>query len=237
MKASKEQQDLLLRIAREDMHSHTAAAEPVAEQAEVDRLRAERSAARDAAAASTMSEHDAVREVDRLRREKSRLQRREKADIQALSSLTDTESRRDAEHDLLSTQRRIESIERDLAEAERVLEARRLHNQSIGANTDALDQRIAAAERARDAAATASLNAAATKREHIDSLKAQLEPQLLAEYERQREDYGVGAALFAGRSCGGCHLILPPAEISAIRSTPADQIPTCPECGTFLIRA
>ena len=67
-------------------------------------------------------------------------------------------------------------------------------------------------------------------------LAERLPDDLLALYERLREQKGVGAALLRARQCGGCQLTLDSSEISRIRSAPADEVIRCEECQRILVR-
>ena len=40
----------------------------------------------------------------------------------------------------------------------------------------------------------------------------------------------------ANRACGGCFIVLPPAEQNAVRNAPADELPQCGDCGSYLVR-
>ena len=59
---------------------------------------------------------------------------------------------------------------------------------------------------------------------------------LLALYERLREQKGVGAALLRDRQCGGCNMTIDPSEMSRIRSAPAEEVVRCEECQRILVR-
>lgn len=80
-------------------------------------------------------------------------------------------------------------------------------------------------------------NPEADKQNRIEFIHAQVPASAIAEFEAQREENSVGVASFNGRSCGGCFIVLPPADISAIRNAPADELPQCPDCGSYLVRS
>ena len=63
-----------------------------------------------------------------------------------------------------------------------------------------------------------------------DSLRAKLPDDVLRAYD------DIGAAKFNGRACGGCFIQLPPAERAEVLGEPEDELPTCPNCGTLLVR-
>jgi predicted nucleic acid-binding Zn-ribbon protein len=66
---------------------------------------------------------------------------------------------------------------------------------------------------------------------------ADVEPELLAEYERLRPKMGgIAIARLVGGSCGGCHLSLPAVEIARIKKLPPEEPARCEECGRLLAR-
>ncbi|MFZ4517971.1 MAG: zinc ribbon domain-containing protein [Microthrixaceae bacterium] len=70
-----------------------------------------------------------------------------------------------------------------------------------------------------------------------DAAAAGVPAEILGAYEPLRERLGgIGAARLTGARCEGCHLEIPSAELQAVRSRPADELVTCPECGRILVR-
>ncbi|MCL6646407.1 MAG: hypothetical protein K6U88_15860, partial [Dehalococcoidia bacterium] len=59
---------------------------------------------------------------------------------------------------------------------------------------------------------------------------------LIAVYEKQRSQNGVGAALLQSRRCGACRIELDRGEISRITATAPDVVVRCSECGAILVR-
>lgn len=59
---------------------------------------------------------------------------------------------------------------------------------------------------------------------------------LLALYDRLREQHGVGAAELRARQCGGCRLTIESAELSRIRSAQSNEVIRHEECGVILVR-
>lgn len=99
-----------------------------------------------------------------------------------------------------------------------------------------IDARIASLEEAKAAAETeirAEGSAAFAQR---GPLAADFPADLLALYEKLRDQYGVGAALLRARRCGGCGLDVDAAELSKIRTTPAADVVRHEDCGRILIR-
>jgi predicted nucleic acid-binding Zn-ribbon protein len=68
-------------------------------------------------------------------------------------------------------------------------------------------------------------------------LAADVEPELLTEYEELRpQSGGIAIARLVGSSCGGCHLALSAMEIDRIKRLPPDEPVHCEECGRLLAR-
>lgn len=67
-------------------------------------------------------------------------------------------------------------------------------------------------------------------------LVANLPAQLIALYDQQRSRGGVGAALLRRRTCGGCNIELPHADLERIRLAATDAVVQCPECSCILVR-
>jgi uncharacterized protein len=66
---------------------------------------------------------------------------------------------------------------------------------------------------------------------------AQLDAELLAEYERLRARPGqVGVARLVGTTCHGCHLDLSAVEADRLKKLPANDLVHCDECGCILVR-
>ncbi|MEZ2120865.1 MULTISPECIES: zinc ribbon domain-containing protein [unclassified Corynebacterium] len=241
MKLAPDNQRLILKLADIDTALIADRAERTSdEQKELDALIAERARLRDGAAVSKMGVGDLRRDLLRLDHDLVKLERRQKADLEGLGAATELNDRRDLEHDLASTRRRIKEITAEREAMRRRIEATSLNHDSDGAVFDEIEEKIAAATRARDAALRARESAHADLEMARDDLRSQLAdvaPEALEAYDEQYDSYGVGAARFAGNSCTACYLVLPAAGISRIRATAKDSVPRCPECGTWLIRS
>ncbi|MGZ6734761.1 MAG: zinc ribbon domain-containing protein [Nocardioides sp.] len=59
---------------------------------------------------------------------------------------------------------------------------------------------------------------------------------LMALYDRIREQSGIGAAELRAKQCGGCRLSVEPAELSRIRTSPSDEVIRHEECGVIMVR-
>lgn len=59
---------------------------------------------------------------------------------------------------------------------------------------------------------------------------------LMALYDRIREQNGIGAAELRAKQCGGCRLTVEPAELSRIRTAPSNEVLRHEECGVIMVR-
>ena len=116
----------------------------------------------------------------------------------------------------------LEPIDRELAELE---EQRGAVVQEVDAIRAKLEESQAAIDRE-----------AADEQKARDAIAGQLDPGLVAEYERRRtRAHGVGVARLVGNTCQGCHLTIPSTEVERIRRAPEGTISFCDNCGCILV--
>ena len=141
------------------------------------------------------------------------------------------------QHELESLERRIASLEDQELEVMERLEEAQAELDSLTAQVAAADERLAALTAAR-AEKSATIDAQLAEVEAARAPAVAGMPQdLLALYDRLREQKGgVGAAALRARECGGCRLSLDPAELAAIRAASPDEVLRCEECQRILVR-
>ncbi|BAU96565.1 hypothetical protein N24_2303 [Corynebacterium suranareeae] len=204
------------------------------EQEAVEKAVAELSRNRDAASAAQMAVDDMENEILRIQSDERKLRRRKKDSQDALGAETDEDRRRDLNHDVYTAKSRIADLMSELQEAHNEIHALRNNRDLAQSRVKDTERKVeearAAVEQAQSAAPTVEDPAVVIAR-----LEEQLPADVVAEFQAQRLENGVGAALFNGRSCGGCAMVLPASGISEIRNTPKDEVPQCPECGSYLI--
>jgi predicted nucleic acid-binding Zn-ribbon protein len=77
---------------------------------------------------------------------------------------------------------------------------------------------------------------ASEERKARDAIAGEIEPSLVAEYERRRaRAQGVGVARLVGSTCQGCHLSIPSTEVDRIRRAPEGSLQFCDNCGAILV--
>jgi len=140
------------------------------------------------------------------------------------------------QHELVSLERRITTLEDDELEVMARLEDAEKTVSSLSAQVTATDERIAALTAARDEkAGDLTGSHADVTRDRAAAIEG-LPADLLALYEKIRAAQGVGAAALRARECGGCHMTLNPSDLAVIAKAPEDEVVRCEECSRILVR-
>lgn len=221
MHLSKDLQPVLLQLAQADAASSQPRVRP--EEQELQKLIDERKRLTDASAAAQLAVDDMELEILRIQEDERKLKKRELDDKRQLSAETDPERRKDLEHDRYAAKSRIADLLSELKEAHNEIAALRNNRDVHAARVDEANRKVEAAQRAVDALPEED-------DVDVDALRAKLPDDVLGGYD------DIGAAKFNGRACGGCFIQLPPAERAEVLGEPEDELPTCPNCGTLLVR-
>jgi uncharacterized protein len=88
----------------------------------------------------------------------------------------------------------------------------------------------------RDAALAGIAEEAGKARGEREEVAAGEPADLMALYEKLREQHGVGAAALQGGRCQGCHLSLNTVDLNRIRAAAPDEVLRCEECRRILVR-
>ena len=142
----------------------------------------------------------------------------------------------DLEHELETLARRQSALEDDLLELMERREAVELDVARSGAELDEAEKHLAELRERRDATLAELDGTEARRAADRAKLAGEFPADLLALYDRVREQKGTGAALLRARRCGACRLELDRTAISHIRTAAADEVVRCDECGAILIR-
>ncbi len=179
----------------------------------------------------TVEQAKADREVEQVRTRRER--DRTRMDTGQITNPKDLER---MQHELVSLERRISTLEDAELEVMEQLEEAQQVLDGLGIRAEDIDARLAELVAARDekqAGIDASLaEVTAARGPAVDGIP----DALLALYERLREQKGIGAALLRARQCGGCNMTLDASELSRIRSAPVDEVVRCEECQRILVR-
>ena len=172
---------------------------------------------------------DADVEQVKTRRERDR----SRIDAGLISNPKDLER---MQHELVSLERRITSLEdTELEVMERLEEAQNTLD-SVTALLATTDERLMALAKIRDEkAADLEVSLSALVAERAQAVSGMPE-DLMKLYEHLRVQRGVGAAPLQARQCGGCQLTLNSMDLAAIAKAPSDEVLRCEECSRILVR-
>ncbi len=141
------------------------------------------------------------------------------------------------QHELVSLERRITSLEDDELEVMGRVEDAQRHLDDLEQELAGTERRAAELTEARDRVWSEVDERAADVAGTRGWVAADLPEDLLALYDRLRAAKGgVGAAELRARQCGGCRLGLDNAELSRIRALPDEEVVRCEECQRILVR-
>ena len=239
MKLEPKKQQVLLELSRTmRLNAVGAQAPELAEKADLEKAETEPKRALDAAAAAQMAVDDVENDILRIQSDERKLRKRERDDKAQLSAATDPDVRRELEHDRYAAKSRIADLMSELQEAHNEIHALRNNRDVHGARVDEAARKVETARRAFEAAQEGvPVEPERDIDREIAELRAQLDDDVLAEFERQRLENGVGVEAFkAEKTCGSCSMVLPPAERAAILNAPKNEMPQCSDCGSYLVR-
>jgi uncharacterized protein len=241
VKASPEAQLRLLELADLDAElgrlEHRRRGLP--EHAELDQLERRDAELRDTVASLEAEQGDLKRALGKAEADveqvRARIDRdRKRLDAGQVSSPKELENLQSEIGSLTRRQSDLEEIVLDVMErqetAQRSRETAAAERVEIAASRDVATAR-------RDAA-LAEIGEQAGKAAGRRAAVASQEPQdLLALYERSREQHGgVGAAALRAGHCEGCHLSLNKVDLNNIRAADPDEVLRCEECRRILVR-
>ena len=235
MKLPQDLQSILLELATLERSQAHGGTPTIPEQEEYEKAQAAHARLVDASGSAQLAVDDMEMEILRIQADERKLRQRERDDKAQLGAATDPETRKDLEHDLYAAKSRIADLMSELQEAHNEIHALRANLDVHGAKVSDSERKLEVLKRAAEAAQEAVANRP-DPQVRIGELREQLPADIVAEYETVREENGVGAAAFTGRGCGGCFIVLPPAEQNAVRNAAADEVPQCSDCGSYLVR-
>ncbi|MGC5256797.1 zinc ribbon domain-containing protein [Gordonia sp. DT218] len=184
-----------------------------------------------------ISAEDLTREYRRIDSEVSGMASREAKDsAQLTAGGLAPKALSELQHELSGLARRRASLEDDLLGVMEQQEAVTAEEQRAAATIEHLDSEVASTRERRNTALSgiaADHDAVAARRE---SVAAEITPELLAVYEKQRATGRIGAGLLRARRCGACRMELDRGTIASIAAKPADEVVRCEECGAVLVR-
>ena len=207
------------------------------EQAELEKLEAERVARKDAAVSVQIAMDDLDRDIKKLEGEVDAVRQREDRDRKLLEGGTvAAKQMSELQHELGSLERRQGILEEELLEVMERREASETDYNHAGAQLTQIEDELIAAGRRRDDAVADVESAEQRATARRSELATTFSAELLAIYEKQRSLTGRGAALLQARRCGACRIELDRGEISRIAAKPADELIRCSECHAIMVR-
>lgn len=173
------------------------------------------------------SEIDVEQVVSRIERDEKRL----------ASGLGTPKELEQLQHELSSLNKRRAELEDIELEVMVRIEALDQRISSLSAQRDALHEEVTKLAKEKDAALdeiNRAKNATISDRE---ALAKEIEPELLAVYEKIRATAdGIGAARLHAGQCQGCNLSINAADLARISALPDDELVRCEECRRILVR-
>lgn len=140
------------------------------------------------------------------------------------------------QHELVSLERRIASLEDTEIEVMERLEEAQTTLDSVAEQLAATDERLTVLAKTRDEkAADIEVMLSSLVAERAEAVSGMPE-DLMKLYEHLRVQRGVGAAPLQARQCGGCQLTLNSMDLAKIAKAPSDEVVRCEECSRILVR-
>lgn len=156
-------------------------------------------------------------------------------DESRVNTLTNSKDVTGVQHEIQSLRNRVSVLEdQELEIMEEIETSEKTLSQLTGSQT-VLGSEIAVAEKSQQE----DLLRFSTDLKSLDldreSALSDLSEILRTAYLR-KADRGIAVAKLDGRDCGACRLALTAAAYDDLMSTPADEIPSCPNCQAMIIR-
>ncbi|MEV4179583.1 C4-type zinc ribbon domain-containing protein [Nonomuraea sp. NPDC049709] len=179
----------------------------------------------------------------------AREQTKAESDVDAVRTRADRDQKRldsgavTSPRDLAGLQSEIASLQKRQGDLEEIVleimerrEAADTKVTDLVAKRDEIRGALSAAEDRRDAAFNEMEKESGELQGRRTGVAAEIPADLLALYEKLRDQYGVGAAMLRGGRCQGCKVALSIAEMNRIKAAPHDEVLRCDECRRILVR-
>ncbi|GEL19925.1 zinc ribbon domain-containing protein [Pseudonocardia asaccharolytica] len=180
---------------------------------------------------------DLDRDIRRLEHDVEGVRARTRRDEQLLAgSGVGAKQAADLQHELQTLARRQTVLEDEQLEVMEQREALGVHLEHARRVLTEAEQRLSEITERRDNALADIDAVVAGRGRDRTAVVGEIPGEVLAIYERRREQGNVGAAPLRERRCGACRLELDRTFLSQLRAAPADELVRCEECGTILVR-
>ncbi len=238
MKADPQEQRRLLDLQDVDnrIATNRRARTSVAARATLEKVESDVAATGPAFIAAAGAVEDTKAEILRLEDDVRLVDARMAQDVQRRDQSTSTKDIAGLEHEIATLNNRKEQLEESelvvmqrLEDAESELAGILATRELFNAEIVKVRNEIASIETQLDAELTNLAQARGT-------IVASVSDELLALYEKQRERYGVGAALLTRGISGGSNVALTATDLDNVRRAAEDDVILCPDSNCILIR-
>lgn len=174
-------------------------------------------------------------ELSRIESDVALVDARSARDAERLAASSNPKEAQGLESELASLARRksdLEDAELEVMERLEQADAAVAEQEALIAETNAQGAELSAEAKRIVAEASASADAANRDR---SAVAGSVPADLLALYEKLATR-GAGAALLRARTCEWCRMVLSGTDLATLRHAPEDEVVTCPECGSILVR-
>jgi hypothetical protein len=208
------------------------------EHAELEQLAAQGKRAADEHVAARTVEQDIARELTKAEADVEQVRQRAVRDQARLDSGSGSAKDLQAlQHELASLAQRQSVLEDAELEVMERMEEAQSRVAAARAEVERIEAEVARVSAARDEQQRALDDEAGAEQSARVNAAAGIPADLLALYERIREQSGgVGAARLLQRRCEGCRLEITNSEIGRFRAAAEDVVLRCEECGRILVR-
>ena len=238
MKASPADQRLLLELADLDrrLRQAEAARRNPPQAARVQELVAQRTAQSHELAIRVGARDELKADLARIESDVALAEQRRARDRKRLDDSPSVKDAQGLEREIEALAQRLSGLEDsqlELMERLETAEAAVSEQEALLAATAEEGQRVSAEGKAQVESAAREIDGLTRDR---SAIAERVPAALTAAYDRLATRGIIAAALFARGACGGCHVMLAPSDLQALRSVAADEIANCPECGCILVR-
>jgi uncharacterized protein len=189
--------------------------------------------------AAQTEESDTAREQTKAEQDVDQVRQRAARDQQRLDSgmVTSPKDLESLQSEIVSLAKRQDDLETIVLEIMERQEAVQSRAKELAARLEELESKAADAAGRRDAATREIDAESGSVREERAATAAALPDELLALYDKLRQQHGgVGAARLYQRRCEGCRLELNITELGEVRGAPDDAVVRCENCRRILVR-
>ena len=193
--------------------------------------------------------HDEIVALDAEEKDLGREQGKAEADVEQVRARVDRDRKR-LDGGQVSSARELENLQSEIASLVRrqsdleeivldVMERRegaQSRRDALATERSGLAGQLGDVVARRDAALAEIAEEAGKARGERAEVAAGEPADLMALYEKLREQHGVGAAALRGGRCQGCHLSLNTVDLNRIRAAAPDEVLRCEECRRILVR-